>query len=253
MRFKVCPDCATPGCLPQPLCIFPHPTSSTIPVCGSPCPASQAPSEPPALIQRPQQSSLCRAADLTLSSQAPANPHELGVTRSASPHRIPPQRQHTGMATAIYRCSQGHSAFIPFNTNSNPEVPLRGQSISELTHSSVCVIYFSTGNERQEVSLTWLMPSLQHKPCWNWDLRAVSAASNKERLLDQQRSRALHPWAWVQPTATKGDQTSPPSCLLELLLPTALLLVRKLRHGQREQFKLIHRAQLNRDNGSMCV
>lgn len=138
--FKVCPDCATPGCPPQSLCIFPHPTSSTIPVCGSPCPASQAPSEPPALIQRPQQITLSNAADLTLTltSQALSNPHEPGsqdqplhieshhkgstqgwpLPSLAQPHSIP--------APAVYRCSQGHSAFIPFNMNTKPEVPLRG-------------------------------------------------------------------------------------------------------------------------------
>lgn len=75
----------------------------------------------------------------------------------------------------------------------------------------------------------------------------ISAASSKEKAAGSAKRHSTAPLGMgFQPTATKGDQTSPPSCLLELLLPIALLLVGKLRHRQRGQLKLIYRAQFNR-------
>lgn len=141
---------------PQSLCTFPHPTSSSIPVCGSPCPFSLRTPSPYSKVSTehfvqcccpyPQQPGSCKSP-------------RAGVTRSASAHRTPPQRQHTGMATALpawprsipapgdshVHMLQGHSASTLFNMNTKPEVALRGQSISELTlgHLYVCVIFFS--------------------------------------------------------------------------------------------------------------
>lgn len=91
------------------------------------------------------------AADLTLSSQAPANPHELGSQdqplHTESPHKDSTQGWPQ---PSLHPCSrgqprsQGHSAFVPLNMSTKPEVPLRGQSIPELTlgHLYVCIILF---------------------------------------------------------------------------------------------------------------
>lgn len=128
--------------------------------------------------------------------------------------------------TAMYKCSQGCSALILFNANTKHRIPSRGQNISELTlwHLYACIIIFFSFLLRMEVSDSRSLLHGLHQP----EAQSRAAAGPHLRAARLAVSRAA---CRLQPRAPSKLQRQH----MELLLPTALLLVGKLRHGQWER------------------
>lgn len=128
--------------------------------------------------------------------------------------------------TAMYKCSQGCSALILFNANTKHRIPSRGQNISELTlwHLYACIIIFFSFLLRMEVSDSRSLLHGLHQP----EAQSRAAAGPHLRAARLAVSRAA---CRLQPRARSKLQRQH----MELLLPTALLLVGKLRHGQWER------------------